>query len=249
MGAARHSLVMSPKEKMSTAYHEAGHTLVGRLLPDMDPVHKVTIIPRGQTLGVTSSLPEEDRYSISKAYCLAQMRYAMGGRAAEEVISGEFNSGASSDLKRSTQLAHRMVCEWGMSDLGPITFGVNDEVFLGRDFAKSREFSEETASAVDREIHRLCEEAYRDAKEMLGKHEGILRAIAEELFERETLEAVEIDAIIREHGGGDLLPKRPEKEEKPSDSKTTPAPAEDGGDGEEEVSDGVPSGDIVPGTA
>ncbi len=254
MGPARHSLVMNRKEKLATAYHEAGHTLVGRLLPDADPVHKVTVIPRGQALGVTSSLPEEDRYSINKGYCLAQLRCLMGGRAAEEVIYDDFTSGASNDLQRSTQLAHKMVCEWGMSNLGPITFGTNDEVFLGRDFSKTRDYSEETASSVDREVHGILEEAYSDALNMLRTHEPILRALAEALFDRETLEANEIDAIIREHGGADLLPVK--KVEPSEEEPVTPPPLEQAAETEapkeENTSDTSSSstgGDVVPDTA
>ncbi len=208
MGPARRSMVLSDKEKLATAYHEAGHTLVAKLLPNSDPVHKVTIIPRGMALGVTSSLPEEDRHSTTKSYCLALLRVLMAGRAAEDIVYKEFTSGAANDLKRATQLAHKMVCEWGMSDLGPITFGSADEVFLGRDFAKMRDFSEETASAVDREIHRICEESYTDARDTLKKYENVLKAIAEKLFERETLESDEIDAIITEIAGAEVLPKR-----------------------------------------
>ena len=250
MGPARHSLVLSAAEKRSTAYHEAGHTLVGRLLPKADPIHKVTIIPRGQALGATSSLPEEDRYSISKDHCLAALRVFMGGRAAEEIVFGQFNSGASNDLKRATQLTHKMVCDWGMSDLGPISFGGSDEVFLGRDFAKTRDFSEETASAVDREIHRIIEEAYKGAKDLLKKHEDVLRALAEELHERETLEADEIDAIITEHGGPDLLPvskrKGKQPETHPRDGDKPEKPVEE--KKPEEVVN-VPPGNIVPDTA
>ncbi len=209
MGPARRSMILSAKEKLATAYHEAGHTLVARLLPNSDPVHKVTIIPRGMALGVTSWLPEEDRHSMTKSYCLAMIRVLMAGRAAEDIIYNEFTSGASNDLKRATQLAHKMVCEWGMSDLGPITFGSADEVFLGRDFAKSRDFSEETASAVDREIHRICEDSYKDSRDMLSTHEAVLKALADALFERETLDAEEIDAIIVELAGNDVLPERP----------------------------------------
>jgi cell division protease FtsH len=251
MGPARRSLVMSDKDKRATAYHEAGHTLVARLQPNADPIHKVTIIPRGQALGVTSSLPEEDRHSITRDYCHASLRLLMGGRAAEEIIFSQFNSGASSDLKRATQLAHSMVCEWGMSDLGPITFGSNDEVFLGRDFSRSRDFSEETASAVDREVHRLIEESYRDTKEMLTEHTAILEAIAETLYERETLEAEEIDEIIRANGGEDLVPppkpKKTPTEEPPSDDGT-PERVEDNEEPEEELPDTPPDG-IVPDTA
>ncbi len=250
MGPARYSMVLSEEEKNTTAYHEAGHVLLGRLLRDADPVHKVTIIPRGPTLGVTSMLPEEDRHNVSKRFLLAQLRVLMGGRAAEEIIFGEFTSGASNDLKVATGQTHSMVCEWGMSDLGPIAFGANEEVFLGRDFVKSRDFSEETASAVDREVHRILEEAYKDAKELLEENEQVLRALAEALVDQETLEAEQIDDIIGRIGGPDLLPVRPVKK-KPTPAKaadaivTAPAPEEDS---EEDVT-GLPPGDIVPGTA
>ena len=249
MGPARRSLVLSPKDKLATAYHEAGHTLVGRLLPHADPVHKVTIIPRGQALGVTSALPEEDRYSISRDYCAASLRYIMGGRAAEEVVYGQFNSGAANDLQRATELAHKMVCEWGMSDLGPISFGANDEVFLGRDLTRSRDFSEETASAVDREVHRILEQAYSDAKQMLTQHKDVLVALAEALNEKEVLEASEIDEIIRNVGGEGLLPVKV-ADEPPHDRPTAvePVESEDEQKDEEETGD-LPPGDIVPGTA
>ena len=209
MGPERRSMVISAEEKRTTSYHEAGHALVGRLLPEADPVHKVTIIPRGPALGITSMIPEQDRHNQSRSYCLAQIRVLMGGRAAEEVTFNEYTNGAASDLKRATDLAHAMVCQWGMSELGPISFGGNTEVFLGRDFVKEREFSEETASAVDKAIHGILEEAYADAKRIMTEHQDILVAIAEELCERETLDAEELDAIIREHGGGDLLPRQP----------------------------------------
>ncbi len=223
MGPARRSMLLSQKEKLATAYHEAGHTLVAKMQANGDPVHKVTIIPRGMALGVTSWLPEEDRHSMSKTYCLTTIRRMMGGRAAEDIIYHEFNSGAASDLKHATQLAHKMVCEWGMSELGPITFGSADEVFLGRDFAKMRDFSEETASAVDREIHRICEDAYKDARDLLETNKHVLVAIAEALFERETLESAEIDAVIVEAAGPDFLPVREKivHEEKKPESVAT----------------------------
>ncbi len=226
MGPERRSLVLSNKEKRVTAYHEAGHALVGRLLPDMDPIHKVTIIPRGPSLGLTSILPEEDRHSVTKSYCLAIVRWAMGGRAAEETVFEEFSSGASSDLKQATDRAHAMVCQWGMSKLGPISFGSNTEVFLGRDFVKERDFSEETASAVDQEIHKILTDAYVDAKSIVLEHRTVLDAIAEALVERETLEADELDTIIREHGGEDLIPARPEPtpEPVPPEEVATPKP-------------------------
>ena len=182
MGPARRSMILSDKEKLSTAYHEAGHTLVARLTPECDPIHKVTIVPRGMALGIPSSLPEEDRHSLTRSYCVASIRLFMAGRAAEEIVYGEFTSGASNDLKRSTQLAHKMVCEWGMSDLGPVTFGGEDEVFLGRDFTKMRDFSDETASAVDREIHKICDGCYQEAKDLLTKNRHVLDALAQRLF-------------------------------------------------------------------
>ena len=247
MGPARRSLVMSPKEKLSTAYHECGHTLVGRLLPDSDPVHKVTIIPRGPTLGVTSMLPKEDKHSISRKQCLAILRVLMAGRAAEEIIFDEYTSGASNDLKVATQRAHAMVCEWGMSDLGPISFGSNEEVFLGRDFTRSRDFSEETAASVDREVHRLLDEAYVEAKELLLKHKDILIALSEELYERETLDAREIDEIIRRVGGQDLLPPEEDETPDPPDSGAVVAaeekPVADTRSGE---AHGMPPGGIAP---
>ena len=251
MGPARRSLVMSPEEKLSTAYHEVGHTLVARLLSEADPVHKVTIIPRGPTLGVTSMLPKEDKHSISKKHCMATLRVLMAGRAAEEIIFGEFTSGASNDLKVATQRTHAMVCEWGMSEMGPISFGSSDEVFLGRDLMKSRDFSEETASAVDRVIHKYLQEAYDDAKELLIKHKDILVTMSEALYERETLDAVEIDQIIRDCGAGDLLPPE-DKQDPPEDGGETvavqdtpppiPQPEAKLGD----APNVVPGGDVAP---
>ncbi|HOQ32961.1 MAG TPA: ATP-dependent zinc metalloprotease FtsH [Candidatus Hydrogenedens sp.] len=212
MGPARKSLVLSAKEKLQTAYHEAGHVLIGRLLPDADPIHKATIIPRGPSLGVTSFLPEEDRHNLTLKWCLATIRVTMGGRAAEEIVFNEFTSGCANDLQQATRLAHSMVCEWGMSSLGPIAFGKNDEVFLGRDFVRMREFSEETAASVDREVHKIIEEAYKDTRELLEKHKDILDALAKALNEKETLESHEIDDIICSIGGEHVLPERWKKE-------------------------------------
>ncbi|MCX5758987.1 MAG: cell division protein FtsH, partial [Candidatus Hydrogenedentes bacterium] len=247
MGPERRSLAISEEEKRLTAVHEAGHVLVGRLTPHTDPIHKATIIPRGPSLGLTSWLPVEDRHNVNKSYCLATLCMAMGGRAAEEVVFNEFSSGAAGDLRGSTARAHLMVCEWGMSDLGPISFGTNAEVFLGRDMLKERNFSEDTASAVDNEIHRLLNDAYAGAKELVIKHRPILDALAQELYEKETLEAEGIDDIIRTNGGKDLIPPPPPKEPKPRDPMTPiPIPI---------VPERVPGiglvqpGDVVPGTA
>jgi cell division protease FtsH len=248
MGPERRSLVLSTAEKKNTAYHEAGHVLVGRMMPAADPVHKVTIIPRGPSLGLTSMIPTEDRHSLSMAYCAASMRMLMGGRAAEETIFSEFTSGAANDLKRATELAHAMVCQWGMSELGPISFGSNTEVFLGRDFVKERDFSEETASAVDKTIHKLLEDAYGDAKHMLIEHKDLLVAISEELLERETLDAEEIDDIIRKHGGAHLIPPPKQALPPPSAKPVEVAVPAKVKTREPEVGDLGP-GQIVPGTA
>ncbi len=252
MGPERRSLAITPEEKKITAYHEAGHVLVGRLMANGDPIHKATIIPRGPSLGTTSWLPEEDRHNLSKSYCLARLRMAMGGRAAEEVVFSEFSSGASADLRSSTELAHAMVCEWGMSEIGPISFGSNAEVFLGRDFVRERNFSEETASAVDNEIHRLLKEAYADAKDLVLKHRDVLDGLALDLVERETLEADEIDDIFRKKGAGDALPPRATKEKRKEPLEPVPVatPAPVPGSGGPEIGKIQPQpGDVVPGTA
>jgi cell division protease FtsH len=252
MGPARNSLVMSPEQKLATAYHEAGHALLCQLLPDADPMHKVTVIPRGPALGVTSSLPTEDKYCVSKKWCLANMIMTMGGRAAEEIIYGEFNSGASNDLKQATHRAHAMVCDWGMSELGPISFSSSDEIFLGRDFSKTRDYSDETAAAVDREVHRLLEEAYASAKSLLLKHVDVLKVLGDALYERETLDAKEVNAIIRQVGGPDLIPPDPEPKSAPKETVDI-APESAGALQEakpEEVKtpDSAPPGGILPDT-
>jgi cell division protease FtsH len=252
MGPARNSLVMSPDQKLATAYHEAGHALLCQLLPDADPMHKVTVIPRGPALGVTSSLPTEDKYCVSKKWCLANMIMTMGGRAAEEIIYGEFNSGASNDLKQATHRAHAMVCDWGMSELGPISFSSSDEIFLGRDFSKTRDYSDETAAAVDREVHRLLEEAYTAAKNLLLKHVDVLKALGDELFERETLDAKEVNAIIRRVGGPDLIPPDPEPKAAPAEpvdiAPESSTVLKEQKPEESESTDSMSSGGILPDT-
>ncbi len=248
MGPERRSLVISAEESRATAVHEAGHALVCRLMPKADPVHKVTIIPRGPSLGLTSWLPEEDRHSISKKYCLAMLRVAMGGRAAEDIVYSEFTSGAAGDLQMATGQAHSMVCEWGMSDLGPVAFGANQEIFLGRDFSKERDYSEETASQIDKIIRKILDEAYVDTKKLLTKNREILDAITEALVERETLNAQELDEIIIGAGGKDLLPKRVKKKEPVKPVAEAPAPPEPKKE-EKGMEDDLPPGDVVPGTA
>jgi cell division protease FtsH len=198
MGTERKSLVMSDAEKRNTAYHESGHALVGYLQPEADPVHKVTMIPRGRALGVTLSLPEGDRYTHNKEYCLATMTTAMGGRAAEELIFGSFTTGAASDIQSATHLARKMVCEWGMSEkLGPLQFGKKQElVFLGREIAEQKDYSERTAETIDDEVHSLVQGAYDRAKKLLSDNIDKLHALAGALLEREILDRDDIENIL-----------------------------------------------------
>ncbi|MHC4225680.1 MAG: ATP-dependent zinc metalloprotease FtsH [Planctomycetota bacterium] len=190
LGAERRSLIMSDEDKRNTAYHEAGHALVAMLSPESDPVHKVTIIPRGMALGLTQTLPEEDRYSLTKDQILAQITHAMGGRAAEELVFGQLSTGASNDLKQATGLARRMVCSYGMSErLGPVSWDDDDhDVFLGRDFMSRKEYSEKKAQEIDEEVTQYLVSLYDRAKSLLTENRDKLDRIAEALLERETLE-------------------------------------------------------------
>ncbi|MGH7204951.1 MAG: ATP-dependent zinc metalloprotease FtsH [Nitrospiraceae bacterium] len=200
MGVERKSLILSEDEKRTTAYHEAGHALMAKLLPGTDPVHKVTIIPRGRSLGVTMQLPTDDRHNYSKEFLYNTLAILMGGRVAEELVLKHITTGAGNDLERATDLARKMVCEWGMSErLGPLTFGKKDEeIFLGREIATRRDFSEQVAIEIDHEIKRLVTENYERAKRMLTEHMGTLRALAEALLEKEVLDALEIDQIVQQ---------------------------------------------------
>ena len=199
MGVARHSLVLSEEDKRCTAYHEAGHTLVAKLIPFNDPIHKVTIIPRGMALGLTHTMPDEDKTSLSREAAESRIALCMGGRAAEEIIFNQRTTGASNDIERATGLARRMVCEWGMSEsLGPITFGKKEEaIFLGREISQNRDYSEQTAQAIDREVRDLVERNYRRAKEVLAQNVDTLHRLAKALLEYETLDSAEIDRIIQ----------------------------------------------------
>ncbi len=200
MGLERKSMILSEEEKRSTAFHEAGHALVARVLPNADPLHKVTIIPRGRALGLTMQLPQDDRHTASKDFLKDQIAIFMGGRVAEEIIFAQQTTGASDDIKRASQIARRMVCEWGMSDrLGPLSFGHREEqVFLGRDITQNRDYSEATAINIDEEVRRIVEENYQRAKDILTEHEPILTGIAHALLERETLELRDVDQIIQQ---------------------------------------------------
>jgi len=198
MGPERKSKVMSDREKKLAAYHEVGHAIVAKALPDMDPVHKVTIIPRGLAHGLTQFLPTDEKYTYNKSYCMNILSSMLGGRSAEEIIFGEVSSGAGSDLDRATELARRMVCEWGMSEkLGPISFGKNEgPVFIGRELTMRRDYSEKTAQEIDAEIRRIIEEAHaRSDRILLEKKEDLIK-ISEILLERETLTGEELDILL-----------------------------------------------------
>ena len=201
MGIARRSMVMSEEDKKRIAYHEAGHALVSKFTPGSDPVHKVTIIPRGRALGATQQLPEQDRYIYSKSYLINQLQVLLGGRAAEKIVFGEETTGAADDLMRATEIARKMVCEWGMSDkIGPVTFDRTErEIFLGREFGVKKYYSEETAKIIDAEIKRIVEEAEQKAEEILKKNIEILHEVAQTLLQRETITGQELDEIIKRH--------------------------------------------------
>lgn len=231
MGTERKSLIITEEEKKLTAYHEAGHTLVSKLIPNMDPIHKVTIIPRGRALGLTQALPIDEKHNYSKTYCENQLAFMLGGRAAEKIVFNELSTGAGNDIERATALARKMVCEWGMSEaLGPLTFGKKDEeIFLGREFGMHRDFSEATSEVIDREIRGIVERAHERAENLLRENSDKLHALANALLDRECLDGDEVDRLMR----GEILPPKvhpePEKTEvkteaRPVPSQPSPAP-------------------------
>ena len=209
MGAERRSMIISDAEKRTTAYHEAGHALVAKLLPGADPIHKVTIIPRGMALGLTQQLPQDEKYTYASKYLLNNLVILFGGRVAEELVLKQVTTGAGNDIEKATDLARRMVCEWGMSDkLGPMTFGKKEEeIFMGRDFTQKVGYSKNTAVEIDAEIKRIIQESYQKARDLLTTHLLLLHGIAEKLLEKEVLDGSEIDAIVRAFklNGGDPL--------------------------------------------
>jgi cell division protease FtsH len=227
MGSERRSMTLSENEKRTTAYHEAGHTLVGRSLPGTDPIHKVTIIPRGMALGVTQTLPTEDRVSMDKVKAENMIAFLMGGRVAEEVVFNQKTTGAGNDIERATEIARKMVCEWGMSDeLGPLSFGRKEEqIFLGREISQHRDYSEQTALTIDREIRNIVDVNHKRAKQIVIDNIEALKRIAEALIEYETIDGTEVDQLIR----GEKI-SRPLKEV-PAETKQTP----DEGGGESPV--------------
>lgn len=231
MGAERKSMVISDEEKRITAYHEAGHTLVGLKVPNIDPVHKVTIIPRGMALGVTMYLPEKDRLSASKEYLLGQIAMAMGGRIAEDMFIGSITTGAANDIEKATEVARSMVCEYGMSDLGPLTFGKKEEqIFLGREIAQHRDYSEDTAIKIDAEVQKIVSTQYKRAEKILKDNKDVLIRLAEALLEYETLDAVQIRRVVAG------LPLE----------GTTPSNANDEGSPQSEESEGSFNNPILP---
>jgi len=222
MGAERRSMIISDEQKETTAYHEGGHTLVAKHLKTADPVHKVSIIPRGQALGITMQLPEEDRFNHDREYLRDQIAIMMGGRIAEEVVLNQMTTGASNDFERATQLARNMVTQWGMSDeLGPMVYGEREhEPFLGREITRQTNISEETARKIDGVVRALVEENYDRAREIIEGNMEQLHCIAKALIKYETLEGKEIDRVMKgkelhrdEHAGGGGGSARPATEE------------------------------------
>jgi cell division protease FtsH len=206
MGVERKSMILSDEEKKVTAFHEAGHALVAMKMPHSDPVHKVTIIPRGMALGVTMQLPIDDKHNYTKEYLETNIAILMGGRLAEEIFLNQMSTGAGNDIERATELARKMVCEWGMSTLGPLTFGKKEEqIFLGREIAQHRDYSEDTAIKIDQEVRRLVDTGYNTARALLSENKEVLTRVANALLDREVLDANEIRMIL---DGKELPPSK-----------------------------------------
>jgi cell division protease FtsH len=206
MGVERKSMILSDEEKKNTAYHEAGHALVAAMTPGADPVHKVTIIPRGMALGLTMQLPEDDKHTYTREYLEAMLAVLMGGRSAEEIFLGHITTGAGNDIERATDIARNMVCEWGMSELGPLAYGKKDEaIFLGREIAQHRDYSEDTAIQIDKEVKRIVNQGYERAKKLLSSNRGTLERIAQALLVREVIDANEVKLLME----GKPLPDKP----------------------------------------
>ena len=206
MGVERKSMILSDEEKKNTAYHEAGHALVAAMTPGADPVHKVTIIPRGMALGLTMQLPEDDKHTYTREYLEAMLAVLMGGRSAEEIFLGHITTGAGNDIERATDIARNMVCEWGMSSLGPLAFGKKEEaIFLGREITQHRDYSEDTAIQIDKEVKRIVNDGYDAAKNLLSSNREVLERIAQALLEREVIDAAEVKLLME----GKPLPEKP----------------------------------------
>jgi cell division protease FtsH len=224
MGVERKSMIISDEEKRSTAYHEAGHALIAALIPEADPIHKVTIIPRGMALGVTQQLPLDDRYTYSKEYLEAQLSVLLAGRVAESIFLGQTTTGAANDFEKATEIARKMVCQWGMSDLGPLTYGESEDlVFLGRDLAMHKNFSEKTAEMIDEEVKKIVTRNFERARNLLEENKSKLKKIAKLLLEKEVISSDEINAVAKIRKP---KPSRGKAESKvPPAAAPTPAPA------------------------
>jgi len=219
MGVERRSMILSDEEKKNTAYHEAGHALVAAMTPGADPLHKVTIIPRGMALGVTMQLPIDDKHTYTKDFLEAQLSVLMGGRAAEEIFLQHLTTGAGNDIERATDIARQMVCEWGMSTLGPLTFGKKEEaIFLGREIAQHRDYSEDTAIRIDREVHAIVSTGYGRARNILETYRDALERVAQALLDREVLDATELKLLV----DNKPLPEKP-----PPPPAAPPVPAKE----------------------
>jgi len=229
MGPERKTLIMSEAEKRNTAYHEGGHALIAALLPDADPLHKVTIIPRGRALGLTMQLPVEDKYSYTKEYLDATITVMMGGRIAEEHFIGHMTTGAGNDFEKATEMAKRMVCEWGMSEMGPLTFGKPEqEIFIGRDFNRRADYSEATAIQIDAELKKIVTGAYERGRRIVADNEKSMHRIARLLLEKEVLDGEEILTILAEETGVDISKLRKTGPPKPPIIAPPTAPATSG---------------------
>jgi cell division protease FtsH len=206
MGVERRSMILSDEEKKNTAYHEAGHALVAAMTPGADPVHKVTIIPRGMALGLTMQLPMDDKHTYTRGYLEAMLAVLMGGRSAEEIFLGHITTGAGNDIERATEIARNMVCEWGMSELGPLAFGKKDEaIFLGREITQHRDYSEDTAIQIDKEVRRIVSEGYDKARATLSENKETLERIALALLDREVIDGAEVRLLMENKP----LPEKP----------------------------------------
>ncbi|MBN2245447.1 MAG: cell division protein FtsH, partial [Candidatus Aminicenantes bacterium] len=221
----RKSMIISDEEKKSTAFHEAGHALIASIIPESDPIHKVTIIPRGMALGITQQLPLDDRYTYSKTYLEASLAVLMAGRVAEEMFLNKTTTGAANDFEKATEIARKMVCEYGMSELGPLTFGEKDDlVFLGRDLTMHKNFSEKTSERIDEEVKKIVIRNFARAKELIEKNKDKVVAIADALLEKEVLTSDEIKAIINGKKPAEIIETASEEEttsEKTVKSKKT----------------------------
>jgi cell division protease FtsH len=242
MGSERRSMIITDKEKEITAYHEAGHALVARLLPDTDPIHKVSIIPRGRALGVTMQLPTDERYTHSKTFLEHSLCILFGGRIAEKLIFSEITTGAGNDIERASDMARKMVCEWGMSEtLGPLTFGKKEEqIFLGREISQHRDFSEDTARKIDEEVRKIVLSANEQVTQLLTENMDILKRVAEELLEKETIVLEDIEVILEELRPGKYERKKQEPEKKPEKEvhkEASPSPVAEEVESETETSD------------